>query len=244
MTIFKFTAVSAIILGVFSTGFAADTQSVVKNSTFQSELSGLRKSIVPMCAQLQVSTPAVSQEKLLGEIDLIISKWKTMTETYKTNPPAEYAKDPSWQGYFAEALDNFQIMRERTEQGNYKRATQFCGMNCGLFVTMNQVSGVDKASDKMFMVRKNVKTMMDMIKAGNWKGATHVKEHTAEIVKAMMASKAPAESDIATFGQDMKSINSAYEAFTGTFEKKDAKDSGEKFMAFMKTFSGSYSKYL
>ena len=47
---------------------------------------------------------------------------------------------------------------------------------------MNQVNGVDKASDKMFMVRKNAKFMMDMIKAGNWKGAAHVQEHTAEMV--------------------------------------------------------------
>jgi len=244
MKVSVFAAVSALLLGAFSIGIAADVQPVVKSSTFQSDLSSLRKKIVPMCAQLQANKPAVSQEKLLGDIDEIITGWKAMTDAYKTNPPAEYAKDPSWQSYFLEALDNFEIMRARTEQQNYKRAMQFCGMNCGVFVTMNQVNGVEKASDKMFMVRKNAKTMMDMIKAGNWKGAAHVQEHTAEMVKAMMASSAPAGVDKAAFEQDMKNIKAAYDAFIGTFEKKDAKDAGEKFMAFMKTFAGSYSKYL
>jgi hypothetical protein len=99
----------------------------------------------------------------------------------------------------------------------------------------------------MFMVRKNAKTMMDMVKAGNWKGAAHVQEHTAEMVKAMMASAAPAGADKVAFEQDMKNIKAAYDAFIGAVEKKDAKDAkdaGEKFMAFMKTFSGAYSKYL
>lgn len=197
-----------------------------------------------MCAQLQAVKPAVSQEKLLGEIDSIITNWKVMTEAYKANPPAEYAQDPAWQGYFGEALDNFEIMRARTEQGNYKRAMQFCGMNCGVFVTMNQVNGVNKASDKMFMVRKNAKLMMEMVKAGKWKGAAHVQEHTAEIVTMMMTSTAPAGADKAVFEQDMKNIKIAYDTFTTAVDKKDAKDAGEKFMGFMKTFAGSYSKYL
>jgi hypothetical protein len=243
MNVFSTIAVSALFFGALSVGFSADAQPVAKGS-FQSDLSNLRKQIIPMCAQLQAGKPAVSQEKLLGEIDSIITGWKAITTTYANNPPAEYSKDPSWQSYFPEALDNFKIMRERTEQGNYKRAMQFCGSNCGLFVTMNQVNGVDKASDKMFMVRKNVKLMMDMIKAGNWKGAAHVKEHTAEMVSMMMASSAPAGADKAVFEQEMTNIKAAYDGFTGAFEKKDSKEAGDKFMSFMKTFAGSYSKYL
>jgi len=229
------TAGMAIIMAAATGIMAAD---------FQSDLSALRKKIVPMCAQLQAGKPAESQEALLGDIDAIIAGWTAMTENYKTNPPAEYAKDPAWQGYFGEVLDNFEIMRARTEQQNYKRAMQFCGMNCGVFVTMNQVNGVDKSSDKMFMVRKNAKTMMDMIKAGNWKGAGHVQKHNEEMVKAMMSAAAPTGADQAAFEQDLKSIKAAYDAFIGAVEKKDGKDAGEKFMAFMEAFGGVYSKYL
>jgi len=244
MKVFFTTAVSALLIGAFSFGFAAEAQPGGSKATFQGDLSALRKKIVPMCAQLMAGKPAQSQDRLLADIDTIVAGWKAMTEAYKTNPPVEYAKDPGWQGYFGEALDNFEIMRARTEQMNYKRAMQFCGMNCGVFVTMNQVNGVDKASDKMFMVRKNAKTMMDMIKAGNWKGAVHVRKHNEEMVSAMMASSAPAGADKAAFEQDMKSIKAAYDAFLGSVGKKDGKDAGEKFMAFMKTFGSAYSKYL
>jgi hypothetical protein len=103
MKVFSFTAVSALLLGAFSAGFAADVQPVIQKTTFQSELSSLRKKIVPMCAQLQAGRPSVSQERLLGDIDSIITGWKAMTEAYKSNPPAEYSKDPAWQGYFGEA---------------------------------------------------------------------------------------------------------------------------------------------
>jgi hypothetical protein len=244
MKVFSTVAVSAALLGALSASIVVDAQTPAKSVSFQSDLSALRKKVVPMCAQLQAGKPAVSQEKLLGDIDSIITGWKAITAAYKTNPPTEYAKDPSWQSYFPEALDNFEIMRARAEQENYKRAMQFCGSNCGVFVTMNQVNGVDKASDKMFMVRKNVKFIMDMVKAGNWKGAAHVKEHTAEMVAMMMASAAPAGADKAVFEQDMKSIKAAYDTFVEAVDKKDGKDAGVKFMAFMKTFAGSYSKYL
>lgn len=49
MNVFSITAVSVLVLGAFSVGYAADIQPVVKSSSFQSDLSTLRKKIVP-CA--------------------------------------------------------------------------------------------------------------------------------------------------------------------------------------------------
>lgn len=244
MKVFSLAVTASLLLGIVTAGFAENVPSVNNNSAFQSELASLRKKVIPLCAQLQAGKPTAGKDALVSGIDSIMTEWKTMTEAYKTNPPAEYAKDPAWQGYFGEVLDNFEIMRERMEQQNYKRAMQFCGMNCGVFVTMNQVNGIDKASDKLFMLRKNTKQMMDMVKAGNWKGAAHVRKHNDEMVAMMMASSAPAGADKAAFEQDMKSAKAAYNVFIGSLEKKDAKDTGEKFMAFMKMFAGSYSKYL
>ena len=194
---------------------------------FQGDLSSLRKRIIPVCAQFQAGKPSQSKDKLLSDIDSIVSNWKTMAAAYQNNPPAQYAKDPFWPGYFDEALDNFVIMRDKAAQGNYKRATQFCGLNCGLFVNMNQVSGIDKLSDKMFMLRKNAKLMMDMVKAGNWKGAAHMNKHNEEIVAVMPAD-----------------VASAYDGFTKEIEKKDGAAAGKKFMEFMKIFGAAYSNYL
>ena len=216
-----------MIFTAFQISALAGPSAENSNSRFQSDLSSLRKNVLPVCAQFQAGKPAESNDKLIADIDSIISKWKAMSDAYKNNPPAGYSKDPSWSGYFDEALDNFEIMRDKAGQGNYKRATQFCGMNCGLFVNMNQVSGIDKLSDKMFVLRKNAKLMMDMIKADNWKGAAHMNKHNDELVTVM-----PAE------------VASAYNSFTKEIEKKDGAAAGKKFMEFLKIFGAAYSNYL
>lgn len=234
----------ALVAGIISAGSAADAQPAAPEATFQSQLSALRGKIITMCAQLQAGKPAENPEQLLAEIDAIIAGWKRLTGTWKAAPPAEYAGDPAWQGYFGEALDNFEIMRARAEQGNHMRAVQFCGMNCQLFVTMNLVSGVDKASDRMFTVRKNAKTMMEMVKAGNWNGAERLRKQTDEAVAAMAAAAPTPGPDQAAFQQDMKAIKAAYEAFTGAIAKKEAKEAAEKFSAFMKAFALAYPKYV
>lgn len=234
----------ALVVGIVAAGSAADAQPAARGATFQSQLSALRGKIITMCAQLQAGKPARNPAQLLAEIDAIIAGWKELTGTWKAAPPAEYANDPAWPGYFGEALDNFEIMRARVEQGNYKRAMQFCGMNCQLFVTMNLVSGVDKASDRMFTVRKNAKTMMEMVSAGNWKGAERLRQQTDEAVAAMAAAVPPAGSDKAAFQQDMEAIKAVYEAFTGAIAKKDAKEAAETFSAFMKAFALVYPKYV
>jgi len=92
------------------------TMAFGQGNGFDSELSGLRKNVIGMCAQLQASQPQESQEQLLKEIDGIISGWEGLATAYKNKPPAEYAKDPAWQGYFDEALDNFKIMRQKTAE--------------------------------------------------------------------------------------------------------------------------------
>ena len=238
--------VGVIVLGAALSGVAADSDENLRAGTtgFQSDLSALRGKIIPMCAQLQIGKPAEDNTKLLADINAIIAVWKDLAAKYKGNPPVEYAHDASWNSYLEEVLDNFNLMRVRAEQNNYRRAMQFCGMNCGVFVTMNQVSGIDKASDKMFMVRKNAKLMMEMAKADNWKGAEHVREHTKEMVAAMIKSAAPMGVDSKVFKKDMQAVREAYDGFAAMVAKKDKIGAGEKFMLFMKIFAGVYPKYV
>lgn len=236
--------ISCLVTVIFSTGFAQEMKPAAKMSTFQNDLSKLRKKIIPMCAQLQGGNPGESKDRLLVDIDLIITEWKTITAAYKNNPPAEYVHDPAWSGYFDEALDNFEIMRARAEQGNYKRAIQFCGMNCGLFVNINLVNGVDKVSDKMFQLRKNVKLMLDMVKAGNWKGAADIQKTTDEMITAMMASSATEVSNKAEFEQDLTNIKTAYDAFVDAVVKRDIETAKDRFKNFLMVFGKAYLKYI
>jgi hypothetical protein len=115
-------------------------------------------------------------------------------------------------------------------------------MNCGVFVNMDQVSGVDKASDKLFMLKKNMVLMMNMAKAGNWKGAAHIREHTVEIVGSLGKSATPDGVESAAFKSDMGAVRDAFEGFGAMVDGKDAVGTEKMFKAFMKDFTAIYSR--
>ena len=206
---------------------------------FQKDLSVLRKGVIPMCSQLQNPGQITDNAQLLAKIDLIIAGWKEISEAYKNNPPAEYAKDPSWPGYFNEVLDNFEIMRAKTAKKEYKRAMQFCGLNCGIFVNIDQVNGIRKLSDQLFMLRKNVKLMREMSLAGNWPGAKRLGKNNEEIFEAMFLEASAEGPDTK---QELKPLQSGYQMFAENIKKNNAVAVEQSFKIFMKRFNGLYVK--
>jgi len=248
-----------ILIGVLActqTVFAAGTrgfQVEQKTSTisqpsavtvFAEELSSLRKKIIAACAQFQAGRPRESREQLLAEIDAIIAGWQAITAAYQGVPPSEYAHDPSWQGYFAEALDNFELMRAKAEQGNYKRATQFCGMNCGLFVTMNQVNGIDRFSDRMFLLRKQAKTATDMALANNRNGAMMALKQADGLLVNLLAAGHPPGMDPEAFQADLKRLEKAYQAFAASLRTEGKDAIVPAFKEFLKIFGEIYLRVI
>jgi len=225
-----------LLVSTFGVAFA--------ENTFDSQLSSLRKNIIGMCAQLQAGQPKESQEQFLKEIDGIISGWEGMATAYKNTPPAEYAKDPAWKGYFDEALDNFKIMRQKAEAKNYMRAMQFCGQNCGLFVKVHQVNGRVTLSDKMFTIRQNARLAISMAKAANWNGADKVFKHTNEILAEIDTLPVPAGMDKAAYLNDLEQIKANFNALAAVVGKKDINETDVQFKAYLKEFGKMYTKYI
>jgi transposase len=213
-------------------------------TSFDAELSNLRKSILSMCAQLQSGQPKESQEQLLKEIDEIISGWERITATYKNTPPTEYAKDPEWKTYFDEALDNFQIMRQKVEGKDYKRAMQFCGLNCALFVKIHQINSISTLADKMFALRQNLKLALSMVKSGNWKGADKIVVNATKNMEEIEKSLVPERMDKQEYSSDIQLLRKSYRELREVFNKKDLQKLNEQFKAFWGTFNKIYSKYI
>jgi hypothetical protein len=236
--IMKKSIVLAVALLVYTFGVA------FAENTFDSQLSSFRKSIIGMCAQLQAGQPKESQEQLLKEIDGIIGGWEGMSAAYKNTPPAEYAKDPAWKGYFDEALDNFKIMRQKAEAKDYMRAMQFCGQNCGLFVKIHQVNGRVTLSDKMFTVRQNVKLAMSMAKSGNWHGASQLLKRTAELFAEIDMLPVPADIDKTSYRGDVRHLRSIFNALAVVVGKKNLNDTDVQFKTFLGEFGKLYIKYI
>jgi len=232
-----FFVVSFIVTGFISLCFAQE-------KTFDSEVSVLRKNIIAMCAQLQAGQPKESQEQLLKDIDTIISRWKDITTAYRNNPPNEYAKDPAWKSYFDEALDNFQIMRQKTEQKDYKRAMQFCGFNCALFVKIHQVNGRSTLTDKLFTLRQNVRLAVAMAKAENWTGAQGIMEECALQLQGIKKIPNPSSVNKTEYNADLIQIEQAYDKMREIITKKDIQGIDKQLKSFIGDFGKIYLKYI
>ncbi|MGQ9665547.1 MAG: hypothetical protein ACUVUH_09495 [bacterium] len=211
---------------------------------FDSELSNFRESVVGMCAQLQAGQPRESQEQLLGEVDHIISEWSSLTNKYKDNPPAEYTKDPEWKNYFSEAFDNFSIMKQKIENKDYKRAAQFCGMNCALFVKIHQINGKITLTDLMFAMRQHLKMAMSMAKAGNWRDAKKNMNDTRELIQVMVKLPVPTGIEKQKYLADVDLLKKSYSELNEVFSKEETDQLNQEFKKFLGIFNAIYSKYL
>jgi len=213
-------------------------------TSFDSELSGLRKNIISMCAQLQAGQPKESQEQLLKEIDEIIAGWGKITDTYKNTTPSEYSKDPAWKSYFDEALDNFQIMRQKVEGKDYKRATQFCGLNCALFVKIHQVNGRTTLADKMFGLRQNVRMAVSMAKAENWQGAQEILKQCDKQLQDIKKFSKPPTTDETTYQSDISQVEQSYNSLKGVIDKRDIQEIDKQLKSFLGNFGKVYLRYI
>jgi len=211
---------------------------------FDKELSGLRKNIIGMCAQLQAGQPKESPEQLLKEIDAITSGWDALGAAYKDAPPELYAKDPAWKSYFAEADDNFRIMRDKTEKKDYKRAMQFCGMNCALFVKIHQVNGVSTITDKMFSLRQNLKLVQGMTAAGNWGGANKTLEAASKIVTEIEGMPSPSGEKNESYADSIGNLKYSFEELKSAFKANDDAKFKSQLNKFWSEFNKIYQKYI
>jgi len=219
--------------------------SSAQEKTFDSELSGLRRNIIAMCAQLQAGQPKENQEQLLKEVDNIISSWEGITTKYKNNPPKEYSKDPAWQSYFDEALDNFKIMRQKAEGKDYKRAMQFCGQNCALFVKIHQVNGKTNIADLMFAVRQNVRLAVSMAKAGNYTGAKEsIGQGLIQLKKIEKYKNTSNKTNEKENISDVKYLKQIFHKMKDIIDKQNTKEIDNQLKIFLNDFSKLYIKYI
>jgi len=229
--------VSLIVLSTLGLSRAED-------NGFDKELSSLRKNIISMCAQLQAGQPKESQEQLLKEIDGIISGWEGMASAYKATPPAEYSKDPAWKSYFDEALDNFRIMRQKAEEKKYGRAMQFCGYNCSLFVKIHEVNGRSTLTDKMFMLRQNVRLAVSMAKAENWAGAQETIKKCSSNLNEIKKYPKPQNNDENEYSLDINQVESAYNKIMEVINNRNIQAIDGQLKSFIEDFGKIYKKYI
>jgi len=230
----KFLITCFLIAGSISMGFVSND--------FDNDLSLFRKKVFSLCAQLQ--EPNVKLNKvMLDQVDQIILAWGSISSKYKNNPPLPYSNDPAWALYFDEAKDNFMLMRENVAKGNIKRAVQFCGSNCMLFVKMHKINGNVGLADMMFDLRSSIKMIVSMANAGNWNGVDNQINQCDTIMKGLQAQAKNHNNDSAQ--QDIvKEIVILWDKFKSKIQSHDKQSVKEGLVVFLKQYNQLYYEVL
>jgi len=236
-----FIALLASVLGSSGPALAGDQ---TPTPGFARELSSLRLTLIPACARIRTDTTAAAGAQLPIVLDSIIERWQGISARYRDVPPPEYARDPAWADYLDEALENFRLMRDRTAAGQRKEAARFCGLNCNLFVTMNQVNGIDRAADRMFLLRRNVRSVMAMVKAGNMAGASQACDETERLANRLVACDPPPGVKAGDFSADIALVLKPYRQFADAVRAADGAGAARSFDEFNKVFASIYVKYV
>lgn len=157
---------------------AAETEkTAIKFSlkTFDEDVAQSRHQMRVYCAIAQelmtakVSDPA-KQEAAIKYLKEAQTLWGAVRQKYQDNPPMEYSRDTKFKVRLAEISDAMDDMLAHLEAGRAKRSFQACGFGCGLFVSMHEENGLDYALDRLFHLRKTIKTVVELNKTAGLNG--------------------------------------------------------------------------
>ena len=235
---------TVMAMGVMILSFFTAVLYAQENAGFDQDLSSLRKNLIQTCGKLQSPDAKANKDAIIKGIDETIAAWDAMTKKYSEAAPEEYSKDRDWKGYFAEAADNFSLMKARTEEGKYGRAVQFCGANCALFVKIHKINGKVTITDKMFDLRMNAKLFVNMSLASNKKSMVKMMKRTDEVLDDIHNMPAPANVDKAVYDADVAQLDKIYAALKSATDKGSEKQINEGMNTFLKEFGKIYIKYI
>ncbi len=131
--------------------------------TFDEDVAQSRRQMRAYCAIAQelmidkAPDPAKQEAavKYLKEAQVL---WGAVRQKYQDNPPVEYSCDTKFKARLAEISEAIDDMLFHLEAGRAKRSFQACGFACGLFVSMHEENGLVYALDRLFHLRKVIKS--------------------------------------------------------------------------------------
>jgi len=135
---------------------------------FDEEVAVCRRAVRDYCTIVQnmmkTAEPDPEQQaKGLALLKDAREKWDVIQKKYSSLPPVEYAGDKAFKARLQDFANALEDMEKALAAGDARRSFQACGFGCGLFVTMHEENGLDYALDKLFHLRKDIKTAQVLI---------------------------------------------------------------------------------
>jgi len=110
------------------------------------------------------------RDEALKHLKAAQSQWAEICAKYQNSAPQEYARDPYWKGRLVDIGIAIDDMVAHMEAERFKRSFQACGSGCGLFVAMHEENNLTYALDRLFHLRKAIKTAQTLNKTSGLHG--------------------------------------------------------------------------
>lgn len=117
------------------------------------------------------------------------ARWDEIMRIYARSPPAEYARDKDFSGRLHDIANAMADMERALEAGAARHSSRACGYACGLFVALHEDNGLEYPLDKLYHLRREIRTAQGLLAARGLDGVrTRLTRLLAARDAAMVAS--------------------------------------------------------
>jgi uncharacterized protein YukE len=166
---------AAVLMSLSFASHAQERGAQQPLAAFDDEVAACRRVIRQYCAIVQDMAKDATADAGKREMGLTLlsdarERWARIQKTYASNPPSAYAADAQFKARLQDISNALDDMNRALEAGNARRSMFACGYGCGLFVTMHEENGLVYALDRLFHLRKTIKTASSVYKVSGLGG--------------------------------------------------------------------------
>lgn len=189
--------------------------------------------------QLMKSPTDSIQQAALRHIRNAQQKWNSLMNQFAANPPIAYAKDPKFKSRLSDIAESMADMETYLAAGKFRKSFQNCGMVCGWFVQMHEENGLVYVADRLFYLRKTLKTSQSALQTSD--GATladfipEIRHQYERVLQAPMPSEKETQ-----LREYFKNISVQLDLLVKAQEKKDIRNVGTILQQLLTVVNDAY----
>lgn len=126
-----------------------------------------------------------SQARALQLLRETRARWEEIMQAYAGAPPLEYARDKDFAGRLRDIANAMGDMERALEAGAARHSSRACGYACGLFVALHEDNGLEYPLDKLYHLRREIRTAQGLLAA---KGLDGVRTRLSRLLAAREAA--------------------------------------------------------
>ena len=137
---------------------------------FDNQVLAARQHMRSYCGliqQVMKTNDEATAQKALKDVQQAGMLWEKLQMQFAKNPPPEYAADAQFDKRLKTMRILFDAMADNVHIKNYPMAFNNCAFACGLFVKMHEENGLVYVSDRLFHLRKALKSAQALHAAGH-----------------------------------------------------------------------------